>query len=121
MPRDSLADNGDVDLATIPFHLSFQRLIDLFGASKGDALAEMISQFQTRALDNEKGKQLSAEEREILQEMNLSLSEIARAQRAFIGGARSETMRKGTKKFLGFGSTSLSRKFSQSSWPSVGS
>ena len=52
MPRDSFADDGEVGLATIPNHLSFQRLLDLFGASKGDALAEMISQFQKRALNN---------------------------------------------------------------------
>src|SRR6266436_6818581 len=29
MPPDDIAQHADVDLATIPFHLSFQRLIDL--------------------------------------------------------------------------------------------
>jgi len=50
MPPDNVAEVADVDLATIPFHLSFQRLLDLFRVSNGDALAEVISRFQKRAL-----------------------------------------------------------------------
>jgi hypothetical protein len=118
MPRDSFAGYGDVDLATIPFHLSFQRLLDLFGASKGDALAEMISHFQKRALNNEKRKQLSGKEREILRAMNLSLSEIAAARRAFIDRANTETLRKRTEALLRFASTSPARGFGESSWSS---
>jgi hypothetical protein len=118
MPRDGFAGYGDVDLATIPFHLSFQRLLDLFGASKGDALAEMISQFQKRALNNGKGEQLSAEEREILRAMDLSLSEIAAAGLSFIDMAGSETLRKRTERLLDFGPASPSRAFGESSWSS---
>jgi len=121
VPRDNFADDGEVGLATIPFHLSFQRLLDLFGASKGDALAGMISQFQKRALITEERKQLSAEEREILRAMDLSLSEIAAARRAFIDHADTETLRKRTKRteaLLGFASTSPARGFGESSWSS---
>jgi hypothetical protein len=116
MPRDSFAGYGDVDLATIPLHLSFQRLLDLFRASKGDALAETISQFQKRALRNEERKQLSAKERKILRAMDLSLSEIAAARRSFIDTAGSETLRKRTETLLGFGPASPSRGFGESSW-----
>jgi hypothetical protein len=115
LPRDSFAGYGDVDPATIPFHLSFQRLLDLFGASKGGALAEMISQFQKRALSDGKRKQLSSEEREILRAMDLSLSEIAAARRSFIDTAGSETLRKRTETLLGFGPASPSHTFSESS------
>jgi hypothetical protein len=118
MPRDSFADYGDVDLATIPFHLSFQRLLDLFGASKGDALVEMIAQFQKRALRTEKRKQLSAQEREILRAMGLSLSEIAAAGLSFIDTVGSETLRKRTETLLDFGPASPSRAFGESSWSS---
>jgi hypothetical protein len=114
MPRDSFAGYGDVDPATIPFHLSFQRLLDLFGASKGDALAEMISQFQKRAPNNEKRKQ----EREILRAMGLSLSEIAAARRAFIDHANTETLRKRTEALVRFASSSPARGFGESSWSS---
>jgi hypothetical protein len=118
VPRDNFAEDGEVGLATIPFHLSFQRLLDLFGASKGDALAEMISQFQKRALNNEKRKQLSGKEREILRAIGLSLSEIAAARRAFIDHANTETLRKRTEAPLGFVSTSPARGFGESSWSS---
>ena len=118
MPGDSFADDGEVGLATIPFHLSFQRLLDLFGASKGDALAEMISRFQKRALNNEKRKQISGKEREILKAMGLSLSEIEDARRAFIDHADTETLRKRTEALLGFASTSPARGFGESSWSS---
>jgi hypothetical protein len=118
VPRDNFADDGEVGLATIPFHLSFQRLLDLFGASKGDALAGMISQFQKRALITEERKQLSAEEREILRAMGLSLSEIAAARRAFIDHADTETLGKRTEALLGFASTSPGRGFGESSWSS---
>lgn len=118
MPRDSFADDGEVGLATIPFHLSFQRLLDLLGASNGDALAEMISRFQKRALNNEERKQLSAKEREILRAMGLSLSKIAAARRAFIDEASIETLRKRTEPLLGFPSTSPARGFGESSWNS---
>jgi hypothetical protein len=121
MPPDNLAHYGDVDLATIPLHLSFQRLLDLLGASKGDALAAKISQFQTRALNSEKRKLLSAEEREILRAMDLSVSEIAAARRIFIESADSETLRRRTEALLGFGPTSPSRAFGESSWALAGS
>jgi hypothetical protein len=118
MPGDSFADDGEVGLATIPFHLSFQRLLDLIGASKGDALAEIISQFQTRALRTEERKQLSSKEREILRAMGLSLSEIAAARRAFIDEASTEALRKLTDPLLGFAPTSPARGFGGSSWSS---
>jgi hypothetical protein len=115
MPRDSFAGYGEVDLATIPFHLSFQRLLDLVGASKGDALAEMISQFQKRALNNEDRKQLSAKEREVLSAMSLLLSEIAAARRAFIDEANIETLRKRTEAILNPASSSPQSGFGGSS------
>jgi hypothetical protein len=116
MPPNNLLDHRDVDLATIPFHLSFQRLLELLGGSTRDALAETISEFQTRALDNETRGQLSAQEREILRAMDLSLSEIAAARSAF-GDAttESEILHNRTEALLGFSATSPSRAFSESS------
>src|SRR5438132_11229099 len=53
MPPDDIAQHADVDLVTIPFHLSFQRLIDLFGATYGAALAGTIYLFQKQYLTEE--------------------------------------------------------------------
>ena len=115
MPRDSFTRYGDVDLATIPFHLRFQRLLDLLGAANGDALAEIVSQFQKRALSNEGHKKLSPEEREVLRAMDLSLSEIAAARRTFIDHADTETLRKRTEAILNPVSSSPQSGFGGSS------
>src|SRR4029077_19927200 len=53
MPVEGVAESLDVDLATIPFHLSFQRLIDLVRAQNGNALAEIISRLQRRAVSQQ--------------------------------------------------------------------
>lgn len=116
MPPDHFADEKDVDFATIPFHLSFQQLLDLFGTSKGGDLAEIISQFQKRALNAEKCRQLSTEERKIFDVMDFPLSEIAAARRVFAAAAVNETLRKRSEALLGSGSTSSpSRGFGESS------
>src|SRR5437773_3263730 len=61
-PPDDIAETADVDLATIPFHIGFQQLLDFFGASNGTALATVMSQFQKRVL-SEQPKALSGEEK----------------------------------------------------------
>jgi hypothetical protein len=121
MPPDKVAEVADVDLATIPFHLSFQRLLDLFRASNGDALAKIISRFQKRALTDEARELLTPEERGILHAMDLSLLEMAAARRAFLDRTDDETLRKRTEAILGFGSTSPVRGFGGSSWSSAAS
>jgi hypothetical protein len=116
MPCDDFADEKDVDFATIPFHLSFQRLIDLLRASRTDALTEIIARLQKRALSDEDGEMLSPEEREILRAMNLSLDEIGAARRAFMDRAANKKLRQRTEAILGFGSSSPMNGFGGSSW-----
>ena len=116
MPPDKVADEADVDLATIPFHLSFQRLLDLFRASNGAPLADIISEFQKRALSKKKRELLNPNEREILRAMDLSIFEIAAPRRTFLNRADSETARKRTEALLGLSATSPSRGFGASSW-----
>jgi len=120
MPPDDIAQHADVDLVTIPFHLSFQRLIDLFGATNGAALAETISRFQKRALTEEGRELLTSEEREILRAMDLSLLEISASRRAFIDQADDDTVRKRTAGILSLSSsTSPASGFGESSWSSA--
>jgi len=116
MPRDDFVVNRNIDLATIPFHLKFQRLLDLVGAANGHAFAEIISRFHTRALACRPRKSLSADDSEILQAMNLSLDEIAAARRAFMRGMNSAALERLTEVILSFASTSPSSGFSPSSW-----
>ena len=115
MPPEMVAAAQDVDLATIPFHLSFQRLIDLFRASDPNALAEIISRLEKRAITDDEQALLSEEEWEILRAMNLSLDEIRSSQRDF-SPADEHALRKRTEAILGFGATSPAGGFGGSSW-----
>jgi hypothetical protein len=116
MPRDDLTTNRDVDLATIPLHLKFERLLDLLAAANGNALAKIISQFQTRAVTEDMRKQLRSDERESLRGMNLSLEEIAAGRGTFMRGADEAALNRIAEAILVFGSTSPSCGFSPSSW-----
>ena len=117
-PPDDIAETMDVDLATIPFHVGFQQLLDFFGPSNGTALATVVSQFQKRVLSSEPPKALSGEERKILRKLNAPVSEIAAEWRAFnkIDGKK---LARRTRAFVGFGSTSPSRGF-EGEWAPVG-
>jgi hypothetical protein len=121
MPPESPSENLDVDVATVPFHLSFQRMIDVFRGSNGDSITTILSRLQGRALTQEEREMLSSEEWEILRAMNLSLSEVEAARRAFSDRADTNRLRKRAEAILGFGSTSPSGGFGGSSWASVAS
>jgi hypothetical protein len=108
-----------VDLATIPFHLRFQQLIDLFGAANDDALATVISRFQARAVSSGRQEKLSSEERKILQRTGLALSELADARRAFNQVDRKKLKRR-AEALVGLAATSPSHGF-KGGWTSAGS
>ena len=111
-----MTESPNVDVATIPFHLSFQRLIDLFRASNTEALSEIVSRLQKRAVSDEDRALLSPEEWEVLRAMNLSIDEIGAARRAFRNRANDAALRHRAEALLGFGASSPSRPFCQSSW-----
>jgi uncharacterized protein DUF4912 len=117
IPPAEISEAERVDLATIPFHLRFQQLVDLFAAADNDALATVISRFQTRALSSARRAQLSSEERKILRRAGVALSELADARRAFNQIDRQKLKRR-AEALLGLGATSPSRGFN---WTSAGS
>ncbi len=121
MPPDNVAADVDVDIATIPLHLSFEQLLDLFRVSNGATLTEIISEFQKRALNEEERELLSAQELKILRAMDLSLLSTAVAWRAFRDQADYEILRKRTESILSAGSASLRGGFGESSWASAAS
>lgn len=53
-PRDSVVESSEFDLVTVPLHLNFQRLLDMFRGSRydGHALSESISRLQTAVETN---------------------------------------------------------------------
>ena len=119
IPPTEMSEAEHVDLATIPFHLRFQQLVDLFGAANDDALATVISRFQTRAVSSGRYEKLSPEERKILRRAGVALSELADARRAF-NQLDSEKLQKEAEVLLKPGATSPSRGF-KVDWTSPGS
>lgn len=121
MPADRASENEVVDVATVPFHLSFQKMIDLFCESNGDPLTVVLARIQERALTNETpGQQpkLQTEEREILRAMNLTIDELRLGRQPFTAnGVDEQVLRKRAEAILGLGATSSpSRGFGESSW-----
>lgn len=116
MPVEGPANSLDVDLATLPFHLSFQRLINLFRANNGDALVEIISRLQRRAVSAEERELLRPEDWEILRAMDLSVDEFGPARQAFLDSPSNQKLVRRAEAVLGFGATSPSHPFGGSSW-----
>ena len=83
MPSQGSVELADVDLATIPFHLSFQQLANLFGTASDTSVARLVSEFQKRVLTCDKPNEATPSDTQILRGLNLSLPEIAAAERDF--------------------------------------
>ena len=110
MPPHGGAEIADVDLVIIPFHLSFEQLNRLFGTADGTPVARVVSKFQQRVLNSAGPNELSQAETQILRKLNLSVSEIASAQREFEKGDRQKLARY-TRAFIRVTATSPSSGF----------
>jgi len=106
-PPDDVAENGPVDVATIPLHLSFQRIVDTFRGSKydGDALAEILGRLQHHADSSD--ATLPEGERELLRSLGSGPTESEAAQRARLRNAPDVFAdRERIESILGFGASS---------------
>ena len=101
---------AQVDVATIPFHLGFEQLFKLFEATNDTPIANVISRFQTRVLNNRWPNGLPPVATQILRKLNLSLPAIAAARHDFekTDSARFPRRRRAVLEFAG---TSPSRGF----------
>jgi len=107
-PPDDVSESGSIDVATVPFHLSFQRMVDAFRASKydGDALVEIVSRLQERA-DDPGDDALTETDRELLRSIDWSLSETDTVQRSRLRkSADPFATRQRIESILGFGVSS---------------
>jgi len=83
MPSQGGVELADVDLATIPFHISFQQLANVFGTTNDAPIAKVVSEFQKRVLNNGKPNEATRFDPQILSSLNLSLNDITVAERDF--------------------------------------
>jgi len=106
-PPDDVAEGDSVDVATIPFHLSFQRIVDTFRGSKydGDALAEIVGRLQHHADSSD--ATLPEEERELLRALESGVAESQAVHRDRLRNAPDVfATRERVESILGFGATS---------------
>jgi len=109
-PPDGVADDDAIEVATVPFHLSFQRLVDTFRGSRydGEALVEVISQLQARADEPAMLPTCTADDRALLRAIETSSADTSRAERFELRQAPAHfTSRRRVEAILGFGATSL--------------
>ena len=115
MPPQGSNELADVDLATIPFHLSFQQLANLLGTTNDSSVARLVSEFQKRVLSSEKPNGATRSDTQILRNLNLSLPEIAAAERDF-RKIDTEKLARRARAMFRFAATSPARGFGESSW-----
>jgi hypothetical protein len=109
MPLASESDEM-IDVATVPFHLTFQRVLAAFRESSGNNLAEALARFQERANKSE----LSRDESEVLRALNLSPEDLQKTAAARESLAKSERLRERGE--TAFGGSSSSEGFGGGSW-----
>src|SRR5437764_4113490 len=109
MPFTSESDEM-IDVATVPFHLTFQRMLGLFRGSNGDDLAQTLAQFQERANRPE----LSLDETEVLRALDLPPEDLQKTAAARESLAKSERIRERGERL--FGGASPSEGFGSGSW-----
>ena len=115
-PPDDVSESDDIDVATIPFHLSFQRMVDAFRGSKydGDALVEIVGHLQQRADDSD--GTLTAVDRELLRAIDCSMSETDALERSSLRKSENAfATRQWIESILGFGASSPGNGFDVSS------
>jgi hypothetical protein len=110
MPSQRGVELADVDLATIPFHISFQKLANVFGTTNDAPIAKVVSEFQKRISNNGKPNEVTRFDPQILSSLNLSPDDIRIAEREF-RKIDSEKLARRARAMLQVGATSSVRGF----------
>ena len=110
MPPQGSVELADVDLATIPFHLSFQQLANMFGTTNDTSVARLVSEFQKRVLSSDKPNEATRFDTQILRSLNLSVPEIAATERDF-EKIDTEKLARRARAMFRFAATSPARGF----------
>ncbi|MEY2497059.1 MAG: uncharacterized protein QOD12_615 [Verrucomicrobiota bacterium] len=106
-PPEDVGETSPIDVATVPFHLSFQRIVDAFRGSKydGDAIVEILAEMQAHA--DKPGAALAEADREILRAIDLTFSETDALHRSRLRESDDAfATRQRIESILGFGASS---------------
>ena len=108
MPFASEAGDEFVDVATIPFHLTFQRMLNAFRGAENSDLAQRLAEFQKRAGTTK----LTREESETLRALDLSPEDLQKTASARESLEKSQRLSARAP----FGGASPSEGFGGASW-----
>ena len=113
MPFESESPHEAIDVATVPFHLTFQRMLDIFRVSNGGDFLNALARLQERAAAP---AELTGEEKGVLQALDLSEAELRNVAAYREALTKSERIRDRSEKLFGFGGASPGQGFGSSSW-----
>jgi hypothetical protein len=117
MPADASSENMQIDLATVPFHISFQKLVDRLGLTNGDSLVTALSRLEDRIVAfAERDVDLAPADREILRGLDMSIEDLRSGRVSFAKRPNELRLRKRSEAILGFGGTSPTSGSGASSW-----
>lgn len=117
MPPDKIGALSPGDFALVPFHITFQRLTDLFRATSIDegSLLQSLKRLQEKSLHPEEQGSLAPEEREIYRAMKASISERTYLPRTPLDRTSEMQLQKKLESILGFGARASSHSLGGSS------
>jgi hypothetical protein len=104
-PTNKMGALSPGDYALVPFHITFQRLTELFRATRVDegSLIQSLTRLQEKSLHPEEYGALAPEEREVYRAMKASVSERTYAPRFPMNRADEVRLQKKLESVLGFG------------------
>lgn len=104
-PPDKIGALAPGDFALVPFHITFQRLTELFRATRTDegSLVQSLTRLQEKSLHPEQFGSLAPEEREVYRAMKASTSERTYLPRIPLDRANEMRLQKKLESVLGFG------------------
>ena len=113
MPFESESADEAIDVATVPFHLTFQRMLNVFRVSNGGDLLNALARLQERAAAS---SELTGEEKEVLRALDLSEEDLRNRAAYREALTKSEKIRDRGEMLFGFGGASPGQEFGSGSW-----
>lgn len=116
IPADTPSENTQVDVATVPFHISFQKLVDLLSLTNGDPPVTALSRLEDSIVAfAERDVGLAPADREVLRALNISIDDLRASRVSFAERPKKLQLGKRAEAILALGATSPTSGFGASS------
>ena len=117
MAADAPSESRQVDVATVPLHISFQKLVDLLGLTNGESPVIALSRFENRVLAMaEQDIDVAPSQREVLSALNISTHDLRNGSASFAKIPDELRVRKCAEAIPRLGATSPTSGFGAGMW-----